>query len=130
MWHAVFIILGNVIGSGIFVSPKGVTENMNSVGGSLIIWTVTGFINLGQALCYAELGGMIPEAGGDYAYVFYILGPLPAFLSLWLHILVISASACAVISRTAALYILEPMGLDCRNDIITIIALVIIGKHS
>ncbi|KAK2151772.1 hypothetical protein LSH36_352g03045 [Paralvinella palmiformis] len=126
MWNAVFIIIGSVIGSGIFIAPKGVTENVNSVGASLIIWAVTGFINLGQALCYAELGGLIPVAGGDYAYLYYILGPLPAFLVAWLHIFVISASGCAVIARTAALYLIQPLGLGCRTEIITLLAAILI----
>ena len=128
MWNAVFIIIGSVIGSGIFIAPKGVTENVNSVGASLIIWAVTGFINLGQALCYAELGGLIPVAGGDYAYLYYILGPLPAFLVAWLHIFVISASGCAVIARTAALYLIQPLGLGCRTEIITLLAAILIGR--
>lgn len=126
MWNAVFIIVGSVIGSGIFIAPRGVTENVNSVGASLVVWAATGLINLGQALCYAELGGLIPVAGGDYAYLYYILGPLPAFLVAWLHIFVISASGCAVIARTAALYLIQPLGLGCRTDIITIIAVIII----
>ncbi len=128
LWTAVFIIIGNVVGSGIFVSPKGVTANINSVGASIIIWGITGLYNLAQALCYAELGGIIPKAGGDYAYIHEILGPLPAFMCAWVHIVVIASSSCAVIARTAGLYIIQPLGLDCRLDIITLLAVLIIGK--
>lgn len=124
--YAVAIIVGNVIGSGIFLSPKGVTQNIGSVGGSLIIWGVTGLYNLAQALCYAELGCVIPRSGGDYAYLFYTLGPLPAFMCAWIHVVIIASSSCAVIARTAALYLIEPLGLQCHVNLITFLAVFII----
>lgn len=80
-----------------------------------------------QALCYAELGTTIPKAGGDYVYLYEILGPLAGFMTAWIHLVVIAASSCAVIARTAGLYIIQPLGLECREDIITLIAIWIIG---
>lgn len=128
--HAVAIMVGNVIGSGIFVSPKGVTSNIGSVGASLIVWGMTGFYNLAQALCYAELGAVIPRAGGDYAYMYEILGPMPAFMCAWVHVVVIASSSCAVIARTAGLYLVRPFDVDCNLNIITLIAIWIIGKSN
>lgn len=69
-------LLGNIIGSGIFVAPKGVLENASSVGVSIIVWAATGVITAIGALCYAELGVTIPKSGGDYSYVKDIFGGL------------------------------------------------------
>lgn len=72
---------GNIIGSGIFVSPKGVMENASSVGVALIVWIITGIITAIGALCYAELGVTIPKSGGDYSYVKDIFGGLAGWVS-------------------------------------------------
>ena len=124
----VAIIIGNVIGSGIFISPVSVVESLGSVGSALIIWLTIGLYCLVQALCYAELGTMIPKAGGDYAYVYYILGPLPAFLCVWMHIAMICTSSNAAIGRTAATYLLQPLGMDCKPGMTTSLAMWIICK--
>ncbi|XP_062337305.1 large neutral amino acids transporter small subunit 2 isoform X1 [Osmerus eperlanus] len=107
------IIVGNIIGSGIFVSPKGVLENASSVGFALIVWIVTGGITAIGALCYAELGVTIPKSGGDYSYVNDIFGGLAGFLRLWIAVLVIYPTNQAVVALTFSNYILQPLFPSC-----------------
>ncbi|XP_029970454.1 large neutral amino acids transporter small subunit 2 [Salarias fasciatus] len=108
------IIVGNIIGSGIFVSPKGVLENASSVGVAIFVWISTGLITAVGALCYAELGVTIPKSGGDYSYVKDIFGGLAGFLRLWTVVLVIYPTNQAVVALTFSNYILQPLFESCQ----------------
>jgi len=111
--NGVALIVGFIIGSGIFISPKGVLQEIRSVGGSLIIWTVCGVITLTGALCYSELGTSVPRSGGDYAYITEALGPLPGFLFLWCAVVILCPTGIAVASLTFAYYMLQPIFPTC-----------------
>ncbi len=121
-------LAANVIGSGIFVSPVGVLQNMGSVGSTLILWSLMGLYTLGQALCYAELGSVIPKAGGDYTYIYEILGEVPGFLCVYAHIFLAVASAVGAIALTGAVYIFQPFGIDCQTAIIVPTGIFFIGE--
>src|SRR5947199_1275056 len=80
----IVIVVGTVIGSGIFLVPGGVLRDSGGdVGLALLVWIVGGALSLLGALTYAELGAMNPRAGGLYVYLRDAFGPLPAFLYGW-----------------------------------------------
>uniref|UniRef100_A0A8D3DRJ8 Solute carrier family 7 member 10a n=1 Tax=Scophthalmus maximus TaxID=52904 RepID=A0A8D3DRJ8_SCOMX len=107
------IIIGNIIGSGIFISPKGVLEHAGSVGLSLIVWVCGGGICALGSMCYAELGVTIPKSGGDYSYVTEIFGGLVGFLLLWSAVLIMYPTTLAVIALTFSNYVLQPAFQYC-----------------
>ncbi|CAL8135335.1 unnamed protein product [Orchesella dallaii] len=109
----VALIIGVIIGAGIFVAPKGVLIHSGSVGLAVVVWIVSGLTSLVGALCYAELGTMIPRSGGDYAYILTAFGGLPAFLFLWVAMLVIVPTGNAILALTFSYYLLQPFYPEC-----------------
>lgn len=128
--NGIAIIVGVIIGSGIFVSPKGVLQEVGSVGGSLMIWAACGIISLIGAMCYAELGTAIVKSGGDYAYINEAFGPLPAFLFLWVALLIIIPTGNAITALTFAYYALQPVYSTCDppEEAVRLLAALSIGK--
>jgi len=98
------LIVGTIIGSGIFISPKGVLEMTGSVGLSLVVWCGSGMLALLGGLCYCELGTLVKKSGGEYAYIKEAFGSVPAFLFAWTSNFFIRTSSIAIISLTFAEY--------------------------
>lgn len=125
---AVALVIGTVIGSGIFASPNRVMVQMGSIGLSLSVWLVAGLLSLAGALCYAELGAMLPKAGGDYEYLKQGLGRIWGFLFCWSQFLVMKTGSIAIIAFICGKYLCTALfGIDPTTDSDPRIKLVAIG---
>jgi basic amino acid/polyamine antiporter, APA family len=95
--HAAAIVVGTIIGSGIFLVPSEMMQAVGSSGMVYLAWIVGGLLSFFGALTYAELGAMKPEAGGEYVYVRDGYGPLGGFLYGWTYFLIAKPASIATI---------------------------------
>jgi APA family basic amino acid/polyamine antiporter len=102
----VLLIIGSVIGSGIFLVPGPILRQVNhSVGVACLVWITGGVLSLLGALSYGELAAMRPEAGGLYVYIREGFGPLPAFLYGWAMFLAIASGTIASLAVAFSTYL-------------------------
>lgn len=101
---ATMIVIGSMIGSGIFIVSADVTRNLGSPGYLLLAWIITGIITLISALSYGELAGMMPNAGGQYVYLREAYNSLTGFLFGWTTFLVIETGTIAAVAVAFAKY--------------------------
>ena len=104
-WSAAAIVVGTIIGSGIFLVPKAMIAQVGSVEMVFAVWIVGGLLSLFGALSYAELGAAMPEAGGEYVYLREAYGPLWGFLYGWTQTWVAKSGSIASMA-TAFFYYL------------------------
>src|ERR1700748_3362350 len=97
-WASMAIVVGTMIGTGIFLKPAEMAREGRSVSIVFAAWIVGAILSLFGALSYAELGAMLPEAGGEYAYLRRAFGPAAGFLFGWMHSIV-GAPALAPATR-------------------------------
>ncbi|KAK0101197.1 hypothetical protein ONS95_012821 [Cadophora gregata] len=110
------LIVGLIIGSGIFSSPSQVNANAGSPGASLIVWTIAGILAWTGASSYAELGGAIPLNGGAQVYLSKIYGELSGFLFTWSAVMVLKPGSSAIISIIMGEYLVRAaIGAEAEN---------------
>jgi len=98
LWAALAIVVGTVIGSGIFRVPQAMILNLGSVPLVFLVWLVGGFLSLAGALTYAELAAAMPGAGGEYVYLSEAYGPLWGFLYSWTQMFVAKSGSIATLA--------------------------------
>jgi APA family basic amino acid/polyamine antiporter len=109
-FDATMVVIGGIIGSGIFINPYIVAQRLSSGPLVLAAWVAGGAIALVGALAYAELGTRAPRAGGQYVYLRDALHPLLGFLYGWALIVSIESGAVAAVALTFAQYALRLVG--------------------
>lgn len=112
-FDATMVVIGGIIGSGIFINPSIVAGALDSSALVLLAWTVGGLVALVGAFAYAELGSRFPKAGGQYVYLKDAWHPLAGFLYVWALLLIIETGAMAAVSIIFAEYLLRFLG---RSD--------------
>jgi APA family basic amino acid/polyamine antiporter len=101
---ATTIVIGIVIGSGIFLLPNLIARNIPSRGAILSAWIISGVLSFFGALAYAELGAMMPSTGGQYVYLREAYGPMCAFVSGWTFMLAVLSGGSAWLAVTFSIY--------------------------
>ena len=94
---ATMIVVGSMIGSGIFIVSADITRNVGSAGWLILVWIFTGILTITAALSYGELSSMYPRAGGQYVYLKEAFNPLTGFLYGWSFFAVIQAGSIAAV---------------------------------
>ncbi|MFQ5777959.1 MAG: APC family permease, partial [Terriglobia bacterium] len=99
------IVVGTIIGTGIFLVPSTIARAVDSVGLVFAVWIVGGLLSLAGALSYAELGAALPQAGGEYVFLRRAYGPLWGFLFGWEQFVIGKTGSIATIATAFALFL-------------------------
>ncbi len=111
LFDATMLVMGGIIGSGIFLNPARVAASVHTPVFIVGVWLIGGAIAIMGAFVYAELAARRPEVGGQYAYLRDAWGPMPAFLYGWSLLLVIQSGGMAAVATTFAVYFQALTGL-------------------
>ena len=112
LFSATMMVIGGIIGSGIFLNPAIVAQRVGTAGLTMAVWVLGGVVAVLGAFVFGELGARRPQAGGGYIYLRDAFGPLPAFLYAWALLLIIATGAIAAVAVTFANYALALTRLD------------------
>src|SRR4051794_40511714 len=112
VFDTTMIVIGGIIGAGIFLNPAIVAQRVRTTPFILTTWVIGGAVALIGALYFAELGARRPQAGGGYVYLTEVFGPLPAFLYRWTFLFIINSGGIAAVAVTFARYTADLFGLS------------------
>lgn len=109
----VCLIVGSIIGSGIFISPQSVVVHAGSPGLGLVVWTAGGALAFLGGLCFAELGALLPRSGGDYHYIRSAYGDLAGFLLFYSDLIGLRPANLTIAGLMFARYLVYPFYEHC-----------------
>ncbi|ESN99646.1 hypothetical protein HELRODRAFT_123067, partial [Helobdella robusta] len=122
--HGIAVIIGLVVGGGIFITPKKVLGNCNSVGLAIFMWAMAGVLCMIGALAFAEIGVRYPVTGEKYAYLNILCGPYYAFAFMWQYVFLMRPGGNAIKALMCAEYIVKPFYSQSKipNFVIQLVA--------
>ncbi|MFY9554248.1 MAG: amino acid permease [Blastocatellia bacterium] len=126
LFDATMIVMGGIIGSGIFMNPHVVAEVVHTPALILGAWAVGGLIALAGAFIYGELAALRPQVGGQYAYIREAFHPAAAFIYGWTLLLVVQSGGMAAVAVTFARYFLDLTHLAITDWMVAAIALAVL----
>ncbi len=116
---AISIVIGNVIGTGVFLKTRVMTCNVDTPGMVLAVWVAAGLLSLAGALTYAELAAMMPRAGGEYVFLREAYGPRWGFLYGWMQIFIAKTGSQASVAVAFAIFLNDFTGGAVGGTLLT-----------
>lgn len=127
-WAAMAMVVTNVVGVGIFLTPASMMRAVGGIGPALLVWAVVGLLSVAGALCYAELTTRFPKAGGGYVFLREAFGSRAAFVYGWMSLLVTDPGITAALAIGLAQYLLAATGASpSHTTTVAIVAVVAFG---
>src|ERR1044071_5351699 len=117
---AASIVIGNVIGTGVFLKARVMTCNVGTPGMVITVWVVAGILSLAGALTYAELAAMMPRAGGEYVFMREAYGPRWGFLYGWMQIFIAKTGSQASVAVAFAIFLNNLTGGALSTPLFTV----------
>ena len=132
-FDATMVVVGGIIGAGIFINPYLVAQRLPSGGWILAAWAFGGLVALAGAFAFAELASLFPAAGGEYAYLREAYHPIVGFLFGWASLVMIQGGGLAAVAITFAQYLLRlsgAAGADARPFAVGAIVIVALVNYA
>jgi APA family basic amino acid/polyamine antiporter len=126
LFDATMLVMGGIVGSGIFINPYVVAQQVHTSALILGAWIFGGVVGIGGAFIWAELAATLPEVGGQYVYLREAYHPAVAFLYGWVLLLVIQTGGMAAVAITFARYFIELTGVTAQDWVVATSALAIL----
>lgn len=114
---AVSIVIGNIVGTGVFLKTRVMICNVGTPGKVIVVWIVAGILSLAGALTYAELSAMMPRAGGEYVFIKEAYGRLSSFLYGWMQIFIAKTGSQASVAVAFAIFLNDLTGGSIQREL-------------